>query len=155
VKYEYALGLVSASTKVAPPRLCGEAWIWGGERVEGQGLYTKSATALSLAPRSGRGRSSRLPDVTDETPTFTVGDRVKVRRDPEYGPGPWPDEPTGTVTQHPGALDGEGWVATTTLRGVRRTYWIRFDSPQRDADGDGPYSESEVLDRYLLRLVAT
>jgi hypothetical protein len=95
------------------------------------------------------------PVVTDETATFTVGDRVKVRRDPEYGPGPWPDEPTGMVAAHPGAPEGEAWVATTTRLGVRRSYWIRFDSPQRDADGDGPYSESEVLDRYLLPWVAT
>jgi len=32
---------------------------------------------------------------------------------------------------------------------ARRTYWIRFDEPQLDADGDGPYSDSEVLERYL------
>jgi hypothetical protein len=29
------------------------------------------------------------------------------------------------------------------------TYWIEFDTPQLDADGDGPYAGSQVLDRYI------
>jgi hypothetical protein len=37
------------------------------------------------------------------------------------------------------------------MSGPRRSYWIVFDEPQFDADGDGPYRSSEVLDKYLER----
>jgi hypothetical protein len=29
------------------------------------------------------------------------------------------------------------------------TYWVRFDEPQYDTDGDGPYDTSQVLGKYL------
>jgi hypothetical protein len=78
-----------------------------------------------------------------------VGQRVKVRRDQDDGPGPWPAEPTGVVRRHPDAATGEVSVPTETLLGRYRTYWIAFDVPQFDTDGAGPYSVSEVLDKYL------
>ena len=36
-----------------------------------------------------------------------------------------------------------------TRDGVRRSYWVLFDEPQYDPDGDGPYIAAEVLDKYL------
>ncbi len=78
-----------------------------------------------------------------------VGQRVKIRRDQSYGPGPWPDEPTGEVRLHPHAESGAVSVPTQTTLGQRRTYWIVFDVPQFNVDGDGPYLSSEVLDLYL------
>ncbi len=36
-----------------------------------------------------------------------------------------------------------------TLRGVQQTYVIEFDSPQIDAEGDGPYVMAHVLHDYL------
>jgi len=33
--------------------------------------------------------------------TILVGQRVRVRRDPDFGPGPWPGEPLGTITGPP------------------------------------------------------
>lgn len=80
---------------------------------------------------------------------YQPGERVRVRRDEQYGPGPWPAEPNGTVGWHPGSLDANPWVPVDTQSGPRRSYWIVFDDPQFDADGDGPYSEAEVLDSYL------
>lgn len=71
------------------------------------------------------------------------GTRVRVHQDPDFGPGPWPDEPAGTV----GTFD-----MVETMQGPERTYWVRFEEPQRDVDGDGPYRESQVLERYLERL---
>jgi hypothetical protein len=68
------------------------------------------------------------------------GARVRVRRDPDFGPGPWPGGPLGTV---------DSYELVTTRQGQERTYWVRFDEPQRDADGDGPYVESQVLERYV------
>jgi hypothetical protein len=78
--------------------------------------------------------------------TYQVGSRVQVMRDPEFGPGPWPAEPTGRVTSSP---SGEPFVVVQTRKGPERTWWITFDEPQRDADGDGPYTRSQVLERYL------
>jgi hypothetical protein len=96
-----------------------------------------------------------LRDVTDEhSADYRAGERVRVRRDQEYGPGPWPAEPTGIIAGHPASADGTPWVVTQTVSGPRRSYWIVFDEPQFDADGGGPYGSSEVLDTYLARVEA-
>ena len=80
---------------------------------------------------------------------FEIGQRVKIRRDEDYGPGPWPAEPSGEVRRHPLAAADEVSVPTQTVLGPRRSYWIAFDEPQFDVDGDGPYVSSEVLDKYI------
>ena len=77
---------------------------------------------------------------------FDVGARVIVRQDPDYGPGPWPSEPTGRIVAYP---DGGSFVEVTTASGPERSWWVVFDEPQLDVDGDGPYQESQVLQRYL------
>ena len=64
-----------------------------------------------------------------------------MRRDPQFGPGPWPDEPTRTVVGTPELVE--------TTRGPMATYWVSFDQPQYDPDGDGPYDRSQVLAKYL------
>ena len=69
-----------------------------------------------------------------------------VRQDPVYGPGPWPSEPAGRIAAHP---DGASFAEVTTVSGPQRSWWVLFDEPQLDADGDGPYRESQVLERYL------
>lgn len=28
-------------------------------------------------------------------------------------------------------------------------YWVKFDTPQTDTDGDGPYSEGEIEAEYI------
>jgi len=33
--------------------------------------------------------------------------------------------------------------------GILTTYWVIFDEPQLDVDGDGPYESSQVLEKYL------
>ena len=72
---------------------------------------------------------------------LTVGTRVQVLSDPEFGPGPWPSEPMGTITGGPGLTQGRN--------GDLVTYWVMFDEPQYDTDGSGPYKKSQVLDKYL------
>lgn len=78
-----------------------------------------------------------------------VGARVRVRRDPQFGPGPWPAEATGILVAGP---DGAPFCMVDTHRGPKRTFWVRFDEPQFDADDDGPYESSQVLETYLERL---
>jgi hypothetical protein len=75
-----------------------------------------------------------------------VGSRVRVRRDPDFGPGPWPDQPTGTVIVSP---EGNASDPVETTTGVRRLFWIAFDEPQFDVEGNGPFRSSQVLDKYL------
>ena len=36
-----------------------------------------------------------------------------------------------------------------TPRGPLRFYWVKFEEPQWDADGDGPYIEAEINEQYL------
>jgi hypothetical protein len=93
------------------------------------------------------------------TPTpHPVGTRVRVRRDPVYGPGPWPNEPARTVIEAPDGspfyLGGTPFTWATTLQGPELQYWVAFDEPQLDADGDGPYFRSQVLARYVEPLSA-
>jgi hypothetical protein len=77
----------------------------------------------------------------DDRPRFGPGDRVRVHQDPGFG-GPWPAEPSGVVTSA-----GEVREFPT---GLRRFYWVTFDEPQLDADGDGPYIDAaEVNEIYL------
>ncbi|MGX4735620.1 ferrous iron transport protein A [Kitasatospora griseola] len=72
------------------------------------------------------------------------GARVTVVRSTEWD-GPWQVEFEGTVddlaapepVDHPRAREGES------------AYWVRFDAPQYDADGDGPYRKALIWERYL------
>jgi hypothetical protein len=75
-----------------------------------------------------------------------IGARVRVRRDPVHGPGPWPNEPLGTIGE---SLDGASFSLSQTVNGPMKQYWVVFDEPQEDADGDGPYAASDVLAIYI------
>jgi hypothetical protein len=83
-------------------------------------------------------------------PPLQPGTRVRVRQDPDFGPGPWPAEPTGQVAQ----VDGRAFEEIELRLGRDRVYFIQFDEPQYEADGDGPYTSSEVLGTYLEELPA-
>ena len=58
---------------------------------------------------------------------FAANDRIRVS--PTFFCGPWKD---GLTRQEKSAL-GEATV-----------YWIWFDEPQFDADGDGPYRGGQI-----------
>ena len=75
-----------------------------------------------------------------------VGTRVRICRDSDFGPGPWPDEPTGTIIAAP---QGSVSEPVDTTSGVRMMFWVAFDEPQFGADGDGPYPRAQVLDKYV------
>ncbi|MFE2851980.1 ferrous iron transport protein A [Streptomyces lavendulae] len=81
--------------------------------------------------------------------TWTTGalapdTRVKVVRDPVWD-GPWQLEFLGTIddmgapqpNKHAQALSDE------------LLYWVTFDTPQYDSNGDGPYRKAQVWGRYL------
>ncbi|MFB7471652.1 ferrous iron transport protein A [Kitasatospora sp. NPDC056184] len=78
-------------------------------------------------------------------PILPEGTRVRVVQDPEWD-GPWQREFDGTVQYVPSPPEP---VLHTSARPGELAYWVRFDEPQRDADGDGPYDKAHIWDRYL------
>jgi hypothetical protein len=84
---------------------------------------------------------------------FKLGDRVHIE-------GHWnfPNGCTGTVSRPPKSVD-KHMPDKKLWRGARRTvkgkkgsivfYWVKFDFPQTDSDGDGPYSEGEIEAEFI------
>ena len=80
---------------------------------------------------------------------FTVGDRIRIST--EYH---WARGATGTIESPPepakalAADGGEPWVGhhrfVKGVRGPIEFFWVMFDEPQRDGDGDGPYRGGEI-----------
>jgi hypothetical protein len=54
----------------------------------------------------------------------------------------WPNDCAGVVVAGPEPVQ--------TLQGEDYYYWVQFDIPPRDLDGDGPYSKAQVLSRCIL-----
>jgi hypothetical protein len=83
------------------------------------------------------------------------GSRVKVVKDSRWN-GPWPAEPTGVIDP-----DADAPVRVIDLatmpevnvpdsdRGPMREFMVRFDQPQRDGDGGGPYYAAVIWEKYL------
>ena len=82
---------------------------------------------------------------------FSVGDRVIVS--PDFF---WAKDATGTIANPPlevTALSGP-WKEGLTRQevsalGTNTVYWVWFDEPQFDADGDGPYRGGQIWEIAL------
>lgn len=62
--------------------------------------------------------------------------------------------PPDAVTSLSGAWDDEGLTRQEgSALGTHTVYWVWFDEPQFDADGDGPYSGGQVWENALSLLV--
>lgn len=75
-----------------------------------------------------------------DRPELVLGSRVRVIKDPDWN-GPCPDEPSGRL-ESPEA--GKVFLTTESRWGKVRQFKVRFDSPQRDADGQGPYVSAVI-----------
>jgi hypothetical protein len=82
---------------------------------------------------------------------FTSGDRVRVSVDFLWAKGA-----TGTISAPPDAVtslsgrwDGGLTRQEKSALGVNTVYWVWFDEPQFDADGDGPYSGGQIWESSL------
>ncbi len=80
---------------------------------------------------------------------FKIGDEIKISNNYH-----WAKNATGKISQRPFEIEDEEWIQNyyrdvESLKGIIRFYWIKFDLPHFDADGDGPYSESEIEVEYL------
>src|ERR1700728_3575703 len=88
-------------------------------------------------------------DVPSDQSALSPGRRVKVVRDPEW-PGPWPAEPLGVIEPIMGEpyqtidLRISAINVPSSDRRIMREYLVQFDEPQRDTDGDGPYSAAVI-----------
>jgi hypothetical protein len=87
-----------------------------------------------------------------ERAVFRTGDRVTVI--PEYH---WASGAAATVAAVPSDVATrtpdwrEYWRPVMTRQGKEIFYWVIFDEPQIDADGDGPYNAAEIPGTALTR----
>jgi hypothetical protein len=82
---------------------------------------------------------------------FKLYQRVRISGDCH-----WAQNATGMIAEPPthmveGYGDGVSRVVESS-RGPIVFYFVQFDSPQYDADGDGPYPASEIDDRDIVTL---
>jgi hypothetical protein len=85
---------------------------------------------------------------------FSVNDRVRISE--EFF---WAKGATGTITEPPPEVVGISgpWDSNLTRQegtalGVRTVYWVWFDVPQLDADGDGPYRGGSIDETAMSRI---
>jgi hypothetical protein len=82
--------------------------------------------------------------------TFRKNQIVRVSTDHHWAKGA-----LGTVAEPPAPVrtltgDWQGcFRMVKTLQGPAPYYWVNFDEPQIDGDGDGPYAGGEIDARYL------
>jgi len=86
------------------------------------------------------------------------GARVKVVKDSRWE-GPWPSQPTGIIDPDAdipiNVIDLAAMPEVNVPdadRGPMREFLVRFDEPQLDGDGAGPYYAAVIWEKYL-RLV--
>ena len=60
--------------------------------------------------------------------------------------------PPGEITALSGLWDGDITRRETSSLGVNTVYWVWFDEPQFDADGDGPYRAGSIWESALTRI---
>ena len=75
---------------------------------------------------------------------LSAGTRVSVVHDTAWA-GPWQQVFTGTVS----GMGAPEPVIHDHARPGELAYWVDFDEPQLDSDGDGPYRTALIWDRYL------
>ncbi|MCU1508183.1 MAG: hypothetical protein JWR53_516 [Glaciihabitans sp.] len=77
---------------------------------------------------------------------FGIGAQVFVSDASDVDRSPWPSEPSGIISRAGGSAVARVW-GKAAIGG--RLWWIEFDEPQVNADGEGPFSSAQVLEKYL------
>jgi len=86
--------------------------------------------------------------------SFAPGDKVRVSEDFFWAKGATGaiSIPPGEITALSGPRDGDISRQETSSLGVNTVYWVWFDEPQLDADGDGPYRAGSIWESALKRI---
>ena len=85
--------------------------------------------------------------------TLAVGSRIKISANYHFA-----ENVTGEITQPPAFIieNSDGWKEIVRevkySKGILFFYWVKFDEPQIDEDGDGPYQEAEIDSEHLILL---
>ena len=88
------------------------------------------------------------------TNKFAVGDRVRVSDGFFWARGASGviSDPPDAVTAISGEWDGDLNRQEVSVLGTNTVYWVWFDEPQYDADGDGPYRAGSIWESALALL---
>lgn len=79
------------------------------------------------------------------TAAFGIGAQVSVRDASATDPSPWPGEPSGIIVRSGGTALGGIFG-----RGPKSQVWmVEFDGPQHNIHGAGPFTVSQVFEKYL------
>ncbi|MFE4695594.1 ferrous iron transport protein A [Streptomyces sp. NPDC056738] len=106
---------------------------------------TSDAASTDMGDRQAIERLLGRPlSRTWPTGALAPGSRVRVVRASDWD-GPWPVEFSGTIDAMGAPEHGEH---VQSLSG-ELLYWVAFDTPQYDSDGDGPYRKAQIWGRYL------
>ncbi len=82
---------------------------------------------------------------------YSAGDRVQISNDFFWARGAIGTiaKPPEAVTAISGAWDGDLTRQETSALGTNTVYWVWFDEPQPDAEGDGPYRAGSIWESAL------
>lgn len=105
---------------------------WGRKNVDGRDRDAVEAIKKSALPQEWP--ADALP----------AGSRVRIIQDPGWA-GPWAEVFTGTISP----MAAPETPQSKAARPGELAYWVDFDSPQRDADGDGPYRKAQIWERFI------
>lgn len=76
---------------------------------------------------------------------FGIGAQVFVLAAVEGEASQWPAEPSGVIVRSGGSALAGVWGAA----GGGRLWWVEFDEPQTNAQGDGPFHSVQVHEKFL------
>lgn len=95
---------------------------------------------------SGRPTESH-PSASNISREYSAGERVEIRAETT---GEWAHGAIGTVAEPPATVReiAGDWTGESRLvlglRGPVISYWVDFDKPRKDPDGDGPFFGAEI-----------
>jgi hypothetical protein len=85
------------------------------------------------------------------TNSFLAGDKVRIAETFFWAQGATGriSEPPSAVVALSGAWDGGLTRLEKSALGINKVYWVWFDEPQFDAEGDGPFRGGQIWESAL------
>jgi hypothetical protein len=121
-----------------------------------EGPVTCAEMLVMIAAHPER-HARQIAEIRTQLDKLVPGDRVRVAD--EFF---WACGATGVISAPPDAVVAitGPWEDNLTRQeksalGTKTVYWVWFDEPQHDADGDGPYKGGQIWASSLTRLAPT